>query len=245
MKNLGIHATDGDLGGVKDFYFDDKHWTIRYLVVDTRKWLPGKKVLLSPISFDHVDISNDKLNVFASKEEVKNAPHKNEDKPVSKQVEMDLADYYGWPLYWGGLSPWRGYATPTDLAQAYENGIRANANMDTSIIDADHHLRSINEIKGDFTGYDVTGLDGEIGKVSDLVIDDYNWKISYLVVETSKILTGKFTLISPDRVKDIQWDKKEIFVDITERQAKQDADFNPTQPIPTKYEERLYQDHRK
>ena len=95
---------------------------MRYLVVDTRKWLPGKKVLLSPISFDHVDLENGSLNVLASKETIKNAPNCHEDEPVSKQAEMELFNYYGWSNYsigLGGLGgPWGGFIYPQELVDA-------------------------------------------------------------------------------------------------------------------------------
>ena len=43
-----IQATDGDLGHVEDFIVDDHSWTIRYMVLDTTNWWPGKKVLVAP-----------------------------------------------------------------------------------------------------------------------------------------------------------------------------------------------------
>ncbi|BFL84682.1 hypothetical protein LFREDSHE_31320 [Shewanella baltica] len=48
LKNLAIHASDGDIGQTKDFYFDDKHWVIRYLVVETGSWLFSKKYCCHP-----------------------------------------------------------------------------------------------------------------------------------------------------------------------------------------------------
>jgi hypothetical protein len=39
LKGYKLDSKDGEVGKVKDFYFDDKHWTIRYLVADTGNWL--------------------------------------------------------------------------------------------------------------------------------------------------------------------------------------------------------------
>ena len=50
LKGLAIGARDGDIGAANDFIFDDKAWTIRYLIADTSRWLPGRKVLISPSS---------------------------------------------------------------------------------------------------------------------------------------------------------------------------------------------------
>ena len=55
MEGYVLRATDGDIGRCKDFLFDDEFWTVRYMVADTRKWLPGRKVLISPISLESPD----------------------------------------------------------------------------------------------------------------------------------------------------------------------------------------------
>lgn len=82
LQSYNLQATDDELGKVKDVYFDDKQWKARYLVVDTMKWLPGKKVLISPASIDAIDRGEEVVTVTLSKEKVKNAPHKNEDEPI-------------------------------------------------------------------------------------------------------------------------------------------------------------------
>ncbi|MCT2537673.1 PRC-barrel domain-containing protein [Aquibacillus koreensis] len=243
IKDLNIQASDGELGGVKDLYFDDKFWTIRYLVTDTRKWLPGKKVLLSPLSFDEVDIKNGKVNVLSTKDTVKNAPHQHEDKPVSKQVELDLAIYYGWPTYWSGAGPWSGYNDPYTLADSHSRGL-VKDRMEMSD-NGDQHLRSVNEIKGDFFGYRISAIDGEIGHVSNFIIDDNSWEITYLVVETKNILTGKFRLIAPKWINQIDWVEHRVFVDLTKEQVKQGADYDPSQSVPQDLEDRILQGYRK
>jgi hypothetical protein len=43
-----IQARDDTLGHVEDFIVDDKSWALRYMVVDTRNWWPGKHVLVPP-----------------------------------------------------------------------------------------------------------------------------------------------------------------------------------------------------
>lgn len=240
---MNIQATDGELGGIRDILFDDQYWTIRYLVVDTRKWLPGKKVLLSPISFDYVDQEKGTVNLLASKETVKNAPNKMEDQPISKQVEVDLADYYGWPTYWNSyslLGPWGGYLGPMQLMDAQNQGliqedVRSNKKED-------NHLRSANEVKGEFFGYQVNTIDEKIGHVTDFVLDETNWKITYLVVETSNLLPGSSNsyLLATDWIQDIQWQKQEVTVNLTKEQVEKGIGFDRNTPITREYEEKLY-----
>ena len=109
MKNLedyAIRATDGIIGHVKDFYFDDEAWVIRYLVVDTGTWLSSRKVLISPISIGHPDWTDRVLPVSITKEQVKNSPDIDTQKPVSRQHEIQYLGYYGYPYYWGGAGLW-------------------------------------------------------------------------------------------------------------------------------------------
>ena len=52
LQGDAIHAEDGEVGSVDDLYFDDEGWDVRYLVVNTRRWIPGRKYLVSPIAID-------------------------------------------------------------------------------------------------------------------------------------------------------------------------------------------------
>ena len=89
-----------------DFYFDDKSWTIRYLVADTGNWLLGRKVLLSPIAVGKADFSSGRINVKLTKKQVEESPSIDSDKPVSRQHEAYYHDYYGYPYYWSGPYLW-------------------------------------------------------------------------------------------------------------------------------------------
>ena len=100
-----IGATDGDIGHVKDFYFDDKTWSIRYLVVDTGSWLGGREVLLPPHVFapTALAISNSDNRVLPAnltRQQIENSPSVDSQRPVSRQFEAEYHRYYGWPVYW-------------------------------------------------------------------------------------------------------------------------------------------------
>ena len=97
-----IHAADGEIGSVEQFYFDDETWTVRYLVVDTGNWLPGKEVLISPIAVGEIDSVAREFIVSLTKEQVENSPGIETDKPVSRQHEAEYNSYYGYTNYWGG-----------------------------------------------------------------------------------------------------------------------------------------------
>ena len=46
LFNYTLAAQNGEIGRCKDFLFDDQFWTLRYMVADTGKWLPKKRVLI-------------------------------------------------------------------------------------------------------------------------------------------------------------------------------------------------------
>src|SRR5918992_4602924 len=111
LKGKTIHASDGELGTVDQFLFDDESWTIRYLVVETGKLL-GRKVLISPISIDRKQ-KTDGLTLSLTKEQIRNSPDIDTDKPVSRQHEAQYFNYYGYPYYWSGSG--LGGGTPRSL----------------------------------------------------------------------------------------------------------------------------------
>ena len=101
-----IAAIDGDIGHVKDFYFDDKTWVIRYLVVDTGSWLAERAVLLSPHAFGKWDQFEGALHIKLTKRQIEGSPSIDAHTPVSRNFEIDYYRYYGWPAYWTGSSLW-------------------------------------------------------------------------------------------------------------------------------------------
>ena len=66
LRGYSIRAADGDLGTVKDVYFTDLSWIVRYLVVDTGHWLPGRRVLLSADVLQQPDPNDPALHVDLS-----------------------------------------------------------------------------------------------------------------------------------------------------------------------------------
>jgi len=95
-----IRTTDDEIGHVEDFIIDERPWTIRYMVVDTRNWLPGRKVLVAPDWIDSVDWLEKQVSVDLTKEQVKNSPEYDPAAPVNREYEMQLYDFYGRPKYW-------------------------------------------------------------------------------------------------------------------------------------------------
>lgn len=226
-----IAARDGDIGRCKDFLFDDVNWTIRYMLADTGKWIPGRKVLISPMSMDTPDWGSKRIPVRLTREQVEKAPSVRADEPVSRQHEAELLQYYGYPYYWGGEGLWGMASSPAVLAKkAAEHAPGAPAPA------GDPHLRSVKEV----TGYHISARDGEIGHVEEFILDDDSWKLRYIVVDTRNWLPGKKVVVSPDWVEGVDWAREQVEVDLTREQIRESPPYDPNLPVNRDYELRLY-----
>jgi sporulation protein YlmC with PRC-barrel domain len=187
LRGYAIRATDGVIGRVDDFYFDDEDWGLRYLVVDTGKWLSGRKVLISPIAIGSPDWMLQELPVSLTKTQVRRSPDIDTRKPVSRQHEAEYSRYYGYPYYWGGAGFWGMGAYPGGLTagDTIKEELRTAAAHAPRTPD-DSHLRSTNVV----IGYQVHATDGNIGRIDDLLVDDHTWAIRYLIVDTNRWWTG-------------------------------------------------------
>ncbi len=236
LKDYRILAIDGELGKAQDFYFDDRYWTIRYLVADTRKWLPGRLVLISPFTLQEPDWFSDKLPVNLTKQQVKDSPEVDEARPVSRQKEVDLVNYYGWPTYWAGV----GNEYPGVLPVADQAITNREAEEAAGKEEEDPHLRSTEEV----STYQIHATDGEIGQVDDFIVEDNTWIIRYLIIDTRQWMHwlpgGKKVLISPEWVRKVDWAESKVFVGLSREQIKNSPEFDPSVPVNREYEVRLY-----
>ncbi len=238
LQGYSIHARDGDLGSVDQFFFDDERWTVRYLVVDTGGWLPGRLVLISPIAVERADWDRRHINLSITKAQVEHSPGIDADQPVSRQFEADYYAYYGWPYYWAGGAAWGAYAYPGLLAApppAQQPATEAEADQDQQDR-GDPHLRASKEV----IGYHIRATDDAIGHVEDFVVDDGSWDLRYLVVDTSNWWFGKKVLVAPPWVTQVSWEEREVMLDLSAEQIKNGPEWDPTAPINRAYEERLY-----
>jgi len=266
-----IHAIDGDMGHVDDFYFDDADWIVRYMIVRTGPWFFGKQVMLSPFLIRDLAWDEDALYVDLTQDQIKNSPDLDLAKPVTREQEMELASYYRWPTYWlgapaGAVDPVAanmGIApagipsrdVPSELANDISStdissASQANteiANTGETKTEAElrraaqahglrYNLRGVKEV----TGYHIAATDGEIGHVEDFFIDEADWRIYYLLVDTRNWLPGRRVLISPDWITDIVWADSQVHVNATREQVKNSPEIDPTGAVDRRYETTLY-----
>jgi sporulation protein YlmC with PRC-barrel domain len=221
MTGYPIRASDGDLGTVLDFYFDDATWIIRYMVAETGTWLSGRKVLISPVALGKPDWKSRTFSVNLTCDQVRKSPDLDTERPVYRQHEVELHEYYQWPRYWEGAYGGTFGITPYPL---YE-GLLAQESSKSERKD-DPHLRSTRHV----TGYHILATDGGIGHVGDYVVDDETWALQYLVVDTGKWLPGRKVLISPTWIKSVNWADTSVFLDHSREEVKMSPDFDPLTP---------------
>ncbi len=224
IENCTIGATDGFIGHVKDVYFDDDAWVIRYLIVETGEWLSRRRVLISPIAINQPNWAEKILPAAITQDQVKNSPDIDTDKPVSRQHEIGYLGYYEYPYYWSGGGLWGGGLYPGMMLSGEYRRIQAqNARADTEA-DAerhqgdDPHLRSGNAVMK----HHVHATDGDIGHVQGLLIDEKTWSIRYMIVNTSNWWLGHEVLIAPEWIDEMNWATSKVSVDLT-RQAVKDS----------------------
>ncbi|TDQ42178.1 PRC-barrel domain-containing protein [Aureibacillus halotolerans] len=263
LESYKLGAVDGEVGKVKDFYFDDQSFVVRYVVADTRTWFFGGKVLLSPKSFERLDPQEQLIHVNLTKDQIKDSPKPEEHEPINRQYEKELSDFHGWGYYWlgsgnmaGGGYNSSGTSVPGSVAPLppipEELGNEANKNragtqddiregheekeLEEHLRHDDSALQSVDDIKG----YDVHAKEGEIGKIRDVVIEGETQKIRYLVIDTGSTFNRQTILLSPEWVKDISWIDRTVTVPLEHDLLQNAPVFEHDQAITRDYEERLF-----
>lgn len=224
LYGMPIGATDGPVGEVADFYFDDQSWVIRYLIADTGTWLSGRQVLLSPHAFERNLFNRPMtdtqfLRVCLTREQIEKSPSIDLRRPVSRQDEERFYSYYDWPIYWQGGSVWGavGYpgAVPTLMPMPQKS-------RPPTPLPKDHHLRSAKEVKG----YKIHATDGELGKVSGFIMDGESWLIREVAVEAGHWYSGKEIYILPANISRISYPESAVYVNLSLEDIRQTAENN-------------------
>jgi len=232
LKGFAIGATDGDIGTLDDFYFDDEFWTIRYLVAETGNWLMNQKVLISPFALGEVDVSKERLYVTLTKKQVEESPSIDTDQPVSRQHEALFLDYYSYPYYWDGPFLWGPMPYPRFSDADRKRDEEAREKREEA---NDLHLRSADKV----TGYHIEATNGDIGHVQDFIVDGETWEIRYMVVDTQNLWPGKKVLVAPQWVGRVSWSDSKVYVDLSREAIKNGPEYHP-EALNREYEETLY-----
>lgn len=251
LKGYTIHGREEDLGKVEDFYFDKERFIIRYVVVDTGNWLQEKLTLISPKVFKEINHESEEIFVNINSKELEEGPGIEKSETVSKEMEEKLVNHYEWPTYWGAAgAAGAGAGVPAgrvgrgkifDYEESLEKQKSPEKQKQTGKKDAESNLRSFNEVRK----YHIQAEDDEFGHLEDLLFDEENWVIRYLLVDTRNFLPGKDVLIALEWLQSISWDQEKIYVNKTKDEIKSSPEYEEDkyeQVVDRDYEEKLY-DH--
>jgi len=224
LTGYRILSIDDILGKLKDIFFDEIEWNIRYLVADTGKWLKGRRVLISPSSCGTPNWGAKIIPVSLTKQEIENSPDISEKIPVSVAIEKELAQYYQWPAYW---------TTPG----AFPVGNDSKSAEKVENIEKTIHVRSTEEV----IGYRILAKNGEIGHVDDFILEDDTWIIRYMIVDTRNWLPGRKVLISPQWVEKLDWKNQQVHIHLLREIIEKGPVYDPEHPVSREYEDQLFE----
>jgi len=239
INGYSIEAIDGQIGTVSDFLFDDATWLVRWLVVHTGSWLSGRKVLLPSSVLGHINPEKQEFSVRLTMQDVKESPDVDTEQPVSRQMESLVYDHYGWSPYWGtdfyigGSGDMSGVleASPYLDVERHQAGV-----TDALRLGGDPHLRSVKAV----TGYNIRASDGDIGHVEDFLMQEADWSIHYLVVDTKNWWPGKKVLISPRSVREIDWTSGIVSLNVDRQRVKDSPAYEPAIPVDRIFERKFH-----
>ena len=220
LKGFTVRGTDGNVGHVDDFYFDDEKWAIRYIVAQTGGWL-GRRVLISPVSFSATDWRGRAIDLAATRDRIRNSPDADLHAPISREYERAYTMYYGYAPYWGGPAYWGMGGSPAAL---YNAGAASAERAPTAVQESpEPHIRSSMAA----IGYHIQATDSEIGHVDDLIFDDESWAIRYIRVDTSNWIGGKAVLVPQRSLQRADWLNAKIHVALTKDQIQRSPRYDP------------------
>ncbi len=229
LVGYALEARDGRIGKVEDLYFDDHVWRVRYLVADTGGWLNRKHVLISPAAVESPVAEDKSFPVKLTKDQVRDSPDVDTDKPVSRQMEESMSVYYGWPSYWS-MEPFAMASTPEIAGSLPAEALGMPA--------GDPHLRSVH----DSAGYEVVASDREegVGEVTDFIIEDDDWTLRYVVVRVTAEGGKRDIVLNPWWSREIDWARHIMYFDLPAAQILSSPELDPAFPLDRNYETRLH-----
>jgi hypothetical protein len=216
LSGCRMEATDGEIGKVKEFYFGDETWTVRYLILQTESWLSNRKVLISPQAVIKGLSKPGIFMVDLTQDQIRKSPDIDTEKPVSRQQEIELYGHYSWKGYWESGFYAQGVGEIKEVGDV-PSGAKGRPAVDL-------HLRTTSYV----TGFHIHGTDGEIGHIVDFVLDDQTWKLLYLIVDTHKLPGGKKVMIGIGHILQMQWNDAEIYLDETVTDVEKSPVFEPS-----------------
>ena len=196
LRGYKLEEKNGAIGQVADYYFDDRHWMVRYLVADYGNWVLGHdKVLISTRHIGQTDSTSHTLSIGLTMEQVKDCPGQSAHIPLSRQRHSHKI--------FTPTNP--DYADVVEMREALDDANPEDANLASFL---------------DTKGFHIEAKDGAIGHLLDFMVNEENGNIAWLVVRTHNWWPGQDVLITPANVKRISVEERKVYVDLTRQEVK-------------------------
>ena len=240
-----LQETDDVIGTCKDFLFDDGLWVIRYMVADTGNWLKHHKVLITPGSLGEPDWQTERLPVKLSREQIEACPPLDTHAPVSREYEITYHEHFEIPFYWmgadfrEGIPGADGVISTVDDLPPIDEDMQDTTPANNNAEPRQGLLRSAIEVMN----YSISASDTDTGRVDDIIIDDSNWVIRYLAVDTGIIMPDRKVLINTEWIESVSWEKECVYIDLTHEAVRECPPYDPDAAVNREYEVRLYDYH--
>lgn len=220
LKKYSIQTKNGEIGKVSDFYFDEDHFFVRYLVVDTKPFLIRNLVLVSPISFQDFNLDKHTIEVNCTKKELEDSPSIGFAETVSRQFEQAYHSYFSWPYYWQySASPW----ALGPYGVTWENYDRVQKDPKEEIrrkkLEEEAESNSLRSAK-EVTTYAIKGVDGTFGHIQGFILNTKTLGIEFVILDTINYLPSKLVLIRPSWVENISWHTRSVSIPFTKEEIK-------------------------
>ncbi len=233
LKGYSIQAIDGEKGKVKNFLFDDETWIIRYLDADLGNFFKEKRVLIPKEHLGTPNWENSHFPVELTVKRIENSPDLEFDLPVSRKYEQELFEHYELTPYWPvNMSAYAGGGSMfyTEPIITPHKEVVDEEKIDTN-------LRSYEEI----SGYYISAKDEQFGHIDDLIIDDNNWQILYVIIDTKNIVPwSKLVMLPIELIDELSYPHNEAKINLSKETIKNAPEYNPAMAINAEYEKVLY-----
>lgn len=241
-----LQATDDILGQCKDFIFDDGLWVTRYMVADTGNWLHHHKVLIAPVLLGEPDWRTERIPVKLSRQQIEACPPLEEHAPISREYEISYHEHFEIPFYWMGADFREGMPNAAGVVQPVEDieldeqpAPEKTEPRNPGSDNLEGALRSATEVMS----YMVSATDGEMGRIDDIIIEDDNWVIRYLAIDTGVLIPDRKILINTEWIDSVSWTETTVKVDLTQDAIRNCPDYDANEAVNREYEVRLYDYH--
>lgn len=239
LTKLEIYSLDGKAGRINDSLFDRKDWSVKYIVDKTK--VLGKEIAISPEAITDIDWNNKKLFLKYSNEQIRQSPATNTKKllePTRKAFRQEriMIFHYDWVMNrediinkeYAGAPEEAGSAVISDSGDYTKHNSAERARY--VVQDDEHGMPSLQSTEKS-VGLKISTKSGALGCVEDFIVDDGDWLIQFMIIDTQKYLNGKRVLVVPEAISWISWKQKHISIDLEKEKLAGCPNFNMMLPL--------------